>query len=120
MQNILLVDDEPSVLLALKLLLEALGYSVNDFQRGMAAIEYLRAGNLCDLILCDLKMPEMNGIEVLQEVQKLLPKVPFLLMSAHARDDDVRRAKSLGAAGFLAKPFTPDQLRGAISGLAIA
>lgn len=108
--EILLVDDEPSVLLALKLLLEALGYAVRDFVSAPDAIEFLKNGGSCDLFICDLKMPKMNGINALRESKKVKPEVPFVLMSAHANNEEVRLAKELGASGFLAKPFSPEQL----------
>lgn len=108
--RILLVDDEPSVLFALKLLLEALGYKPHDFSIATAALDFLKGGNDCDLFICDLKMPRMNGLEVLAAVKMIRADLPFVLMSAHATSGEVDMAKQLGAIGFLAKPFTPEQL----------
>lgn len=108
--RILLLDDEPSVLFALKLLLEALGYKPYDFSVGASALDFLREGGECDLFISDLKMPRMNGLEVLAEAKKIRPELPFVLMSAHATTSEVEVATQLGALGFLAKPFTPDQL----------
>ena len=110
-KEIVLLDDEASVLFALKLLLEALGFSVHDFSDPHLALEYVGSDKIADLFLCDLKMPKMNGLEVLKRVRELAPKLSFVLMSAHAGRDEIDTAQALGAAGFLAKPFTPDQLR---------
>ncbi len=108
--HILLVDDEPSVLFALKLLLQALGYGVSEFSVAADALEFLRKENRADMFLCDLKMPKMNGITVLAEAKKIRPALPFVLMSAHATNDEIDQAHGLGATGFLAKPFSAEDL----------
>ena len=110
-QEILLIDDEPSVLFALKLLLQALGFSVVDFNAPEAGLSYLQGSNKIDLCLCDLKMPKMNGLKVLEETRKVRPTLPFVLMSAHAATEEVERSHELGATGFLSKPFTPEDLK---------
>ena len=112
---IVLIDDEPSVLLALKLLLGALGYQVKDFSKPKEAILYLQDGGACDFILSDLRMPEIDGIGVLQETKKSRPELPFILISGHATAEDIKKAQGFGAAGFIGKPFTPDQLSAAIA-----
>jgi two-component system chemotaxis response regulator CheY len=108
--HILLVDDEPSVLFALKLLLQALGYGVSEFAVASEALSFLQEGKRADMFLCDLKMPRMNGIEVLSEAKKIRPALPFILMSAHATNDEIDHAHTLGATGFLAKPFSAEEL----------
>jgi DNA-binding NtrC family response regulator len=110
-REIVLVDDEPSVLFALKLLLQAMGFSVKDFNAPGDAVEYFRTASPIDLCLCDLKMPKVNGLGVLQEARKSRPSLPFVLMSAHATTEEVDRSKELGATGFLSKPFTPEDLK---------
>jgi CheY-like chemotaxis protein len=119
--HILLLDDEASVLFALKLLLQALGFKVTDFSdpsKALACVADPSQSRELDVIISDLRMPGMNGIEVLKQVQQLRPELPFLLMSAHAQQEDIERAKALGAIGFLAKPFSPEELTGALRGLA--
>ena len=108
---IVLIDDEPSVLLALRLLLGAIGFRVRDFAKSVEAAEYLKGGGDCDIVLSDLRMPELDGIGVLREVKSVRPELPFILISGHATQDDVRKAEAFGVNGFLSKPFTPDQLR---------
>ena len=109
--SILLIDDEPSVLCALRLLLTAFGHSVNECSGADIAQGKLAEGAKPDLILCDLKMPRMDGIQFLEIVRAQYPHLPFVLMSAHALSDEIDRAKRLGVSGFLGKPFTPDQLK---------
>ncbi len=114
--DIVLIDDEPSVLAALKLVLEAIGFAVKDFNYPMQALDFLRAGNHCEFLICDLKMPVLNGLQVLEQSKIIDNSIKFILMSGHADSSDVANAKRLGAAAFLAKPFAPDQLREAING----
>ena len=110
LRNIILVDDEQSVLTALRLLMQAVGYSVKAFTSGDAALEYLRKDAESQLFICDLRMPRKNGLAVLQEAKQLRPDLPFVLMSAHADSQEQQMATELGSQGFLAKPFMPDQL----------
>ncbi len=113
--RILLVDDEKSVLFALRLLLEAMQYSVTDFSSASEALAALRQGHISfDLFLCDLKMPEINGFEALKQAKMISPDLAFILMSAHASSADIDYARANGAQGFIAKPFTPIQLRAVI------
>lgn len=120
-KRILLVDDEPSVVHALCLLLEALGFTVSAHVSGKDALDDLRErgeqNDGFDLMLCDLRMPEMDGIEVLRATRELQPTLPVILMSAHASDEDVQQATALGISGFLNKPFTPDQLLDLVASL---
>jgi CheY-like chemotaxis protein len=110
-QSILLVDDEPSVVFALKLLLQALGYQVEAFNTPSEAVIALESQAPFDLVLCDLKMPVLNGLGVLKACRAARPELPFVLMSAHASSEEIEQAYSLGATGFLPKPFTPEELK---------
>lgn len=116
-RTVLLIDDEPSVLFALKLLLDTIGYKVREFTKPLEALAALQQGYIPDLVLCDLRMPVMNGLVVLGETRKINSNLPFLLMSAHANQNEVDRAKELGASGFIAKPFTPQELNEAVEEL---
>ena len=113
--TIALLDDEPGVLLALKLLLQTFGHRVRDFSAPLTAIEALRADPGCDLMICDLRMPQMDGLQVLQAWRTICPGAPFILMSGHANSEEVEKAREMGAAGFLGKPFTPEDLKRILS-----
>ena len=108
--SIFLLDDDSSVRTALKLLLQALKFTVTDFEDPAALVEELKSGKSPDFILSDLKMPKMSGIEVLVQVLQVSPETPFILMSGHALPQESRMAIDLGAKGFLAKPFSPSHL----------
>lgn len=118
--RLLIVDDEPSVLYALKLLLEALGFSIQDFTSPFEAAEHLSKESRYDAILCDLRMPEMDGIALLSHAKKCAPSVPFILISGHAQVEEIEKAQGLGADGFLDKPFTPDELAAMLQKIADA
>jgi len=116
-EHILLVDDEPSVVFALRLLLQAIGFKVADFSDPYAAIEFIRQGQRTDLCICDLRMPNLDGLQVLEEIRKIKKDLPFVLMSAHATDEEADKAAQLGSSGFLSKPFTPEDLKDLIAKL---
>ena len=88
--KVMMIDDEESVLFALRLLMEALGYQVEVFASGLDALEKLKSGDPFDYLVCDLKMPEINGLDVLKEAKRLRPEVRRVLMSAHATDEEIK------------------------------
>jgi DNA-binding NtrC family response regulator len=109
--HILLVDDEASVLAALKLLLQAIGFKVTEFVDSDEALQYLRDGGECDLFICDRQMRFADGFKVLERTKKVRPSLPFILMSGAVTDEESALAYRQGAAGFLAKPFSPDEVK---------
>ncbi len=108
--KIVLVDDEPGVLRALTLLLQALKCEVSPFDTPGAALSYLVTKPPVDLVLSDMRMPEFSGAELLRSVRRSELRVPFILMSGHATNEEVSEARALGLQGFISKPFTPAQL----------
>ena len=119
-RTVVLVDDEAGVLLALKLVMQSMGYRVHDFSSPTKAIQFIKESDDYDFILSDIKMPELSGIQVLEEVRNFSPTVPFILMSGHARGPEVDRAMQMGASGFLSKPFSPDDLNDIIAGIELS
>lgn len=116
-RSILLVDDESGVLLALKLLLSTLKFEVSTSGSGGEALERIAEGASFDLVLCDLRMPGMDGISLVRELRRRGVTTPFILMSGHATPEDVESALESGATSFLAKPFAPQQLTEALSSI---
>lgn len=91
--------------------LELAGYSVLLAENGEEGVRaYREAGGAVDLVLLDMSMPRMSGIETLAELLKIDPGVRVLLTSGFSLDEKVRRALDRGAAGFIDKPFTPQAL----------
>jgi two-component system response regulator AtoC len=109
-REIILIDDEPSVLLALKLMLQALGYKVAPYSELEPALNAIKAARANDLVICDLRMPKKNGLKVLEETRTLNPQLPFVLMSAEPQNSEMAAAAAFQVSGFLTKPFTPQEL----------
>lgn len=109
---VLIIDDEPNVRLMLLTALESVGYDVIAAEDGQAALERLsRMSTGCDLILLDLKMPKMDGMEVLRRLREQQVVVPVIILTAHGSIPDAVQSMKLGAIDFLTKPITPDVLR---------
>jgi CheY-like chemotaxis protein len=117
MANLLLIDDDTGVLRALGLLLKAFGYQVAAFSSPIEALEHLRSSNDIDLVLTDLRMPELSGEDVLRAIKTERGSIPVIIMSGHATDSDIARLKTHGLNAFIPKPFTPDQFKLAVGGL---
>lgn len=109
--KIILIDDEFTVLSALKLLMETVGYRITEYSDPRVAVSEISDNLDHNLIICDLRMPHLDGLEVLSRIKSLHPDFPFILMSGHATDEDVKEAEALGSNGFLSKPFTPRELQ---------
>lgn len=75
-----------------------------------AALQKMRL-NKYDLIFLDLKMPKSSGMEVLQSIKKLYPKIPVVMITGYASIETAVEATKLGAFQFIPKPFTPDELK---------
>ncbi len=111
MINIVIVDDEADTHLLYKLKFKKLFSSWGElnlvsFLNGNDCLAYLKDVRSApvDLILSDINMPEMDGFELLQEVQKLNPKIPVYMVSAYEATEYRTRAEKLGATRFLSKP----------------
>jgi DNA-binding NtrC family response regulator len=107
--RILVVDDEEIVRESLSGWLRKDGYSVESISDGRGAIDALRAGRAA-IVLLDLKMPGMDGLQVLEEARRLRPETVFVLMTAYATVDTAVAAMKLGAYDYLVKPFDPEEL----------
>lgn len=117
MVQLILVDDDTSVLNALQLLIRSLGYEVTSFSSAEKALHYLQnANSLQEIthILCDLRMPGMDGLELLRRLRDSEIRIPFILFSGHATDSDIEELRKFEACQFLPKPFEMSQLIAAL------
>jgi DNA-binding NtrC family response regulator len=112
--NILVVDDEPSVLRYTKTLLEVEDYAVETAQSGTEALRRMSAGLDPNLIVLDLVMPGMDGLQTLEKCRQIRPDQKVLMMSCCNEPSKIVQAMKLGAFDYLSKPFQPPQLRGAV------
>lgn len=103
MARILIIDDERSVRSSLRETLEFEDYEVDEAVDGVEGWEKIQQGNY-DLVFCDIKMPRMDGMELLANVQKNLPELPVLMISGHGTIENAIEATRLGAFDFISKP----------------
>jgi DNA-binding response OmpR family regulator len=108
--SVMIVDDEPSIRLMFRTTLESAGYRMREAGNGRAALEQLKDLSP-DVMLLDLKMPEMDGMETLQRLRDAGHDTAVVIVTAHGSIPDAVAAMKLGAVDFLTKPVTPDVLR---------
>lgn len=107
--TILVVDDEPSVGDALRLVLESNGYEVVLVTKGRDGIDQARTRRF-GFSVVDLFLTDISGFEVIRDLLTLQPHIPILLITAHGSPQVFDEAKRLGAIGALAKPFPPAEI----------
>lgn len=103
MAKILIVDDEKSIRYTLKEILEYEKYNITEAEDGEAALEILKKEDF-DVALCDVKMPKMNGIELLEKAMEMGKDIQFIMISAHGDIDTAVEATKKGAFDFIQKP----------------
>lgn len=108
-EAILLIDDEPGVQSALRLILENFGYRVVCANNGREGIDRLKEGSF-DIVLCDLQMPEMDGLAFLREARSLDHGATVIMMSAFGTIPIALEAIKLGAYDYISKPFNADEI----------
>ena len=107
-KRILVVDDDAMNLRRAERLLKD-QYDMVLAASGQEALEKLRQGNI-DLILLDIAMPEMDGLETFKHMKESSINIPVIFLTASGDEDDVRNAINLGAVNYLRKPFPPKEL----------
>jgi len=112
--KILIVDDEPIVIESCRRILEAEGISVRRAGNAVQAKEILNREESFDLILTDIKMPGQDGFQLISQIRKARPGIPILMMTGYLTPETVEKGRSGGAEGFIAKPFTPEELLRAV------
>jgi DNA-binding NarL/FixJ family response regulator len=111
MYTILIADDHPIVRRGLKQILEETRFVLNveEASTGQEALEKAKRGKF-DIVLLDISMPGMSGLEVLEELKKMKPSLPVLMLSIYPEEDYALRALKAGASGYLTKKSAPDEL----------
>ena len=107
--RILVVDDEADIRRIIRILLESRGYRVLEAPNGKAAVEAVRKEPDMDLILLDIMMPELSGIEASREIRQL-SSAPILFLTARTQEQDKLEAYQSGGDDYLAKPFSHGEL----------
>jgi len=107
--SILIVDDESGILDTLRILLRKEGFEVATAQGGKAGLEQIRSGNH-DIVLTDVRMPQVTGLDILQAARDQDPMTPVILMTAQASLQTAIQAVNQGAFYYIQKPFSNDEL----------
>ncbi|MGH9942696.1 MAG: sigma-54-dependent transcriptional regulator [Pyrinomonadaceae bacterium] len=110
MSQLLIADDEQGIRQLLTLVFKREGHAVRVAENGRKALELLRQ-QPADLVVSDVRMPDMDGIELLRAARQLTPEVAVVLMTAFATVETAREAFKLGADDFIQKPFDVDELK---------
>ena len=112
--KVLLLDDEPIVGKRLKPALTKIGCEVEVFEDSRKALERLEEVNF-DIVVTDIRMDEVDGIEILEHVQQKSPRTRVIMITGYTMMSLANKAKEKGAFDFIAKPFKPDDLRAIIA-----
>jgi DNA-binding NtrC family response regulator len=107
--RIVVVDDEPTIVLMCRRVLESQGHAVRGFTDVHAALAQLEA-EAADLLVVDYKMPELNGIEFIQRAWALRPGLRVVMITAHGTREVIGQANQTGVKTVVLKPFTPAEL----------
>ena len=110
-KRVLIVDDEPNIVISLEFLMKREGFAVSVARDGEEALERIRAERP-DLVILDVMMPKLNGFEVCETVRTdpQLAAVRILMLTAKGREAEMRKGISLGADAYIAKPFSTRDL----------
>ena len=107
--KIVVVDDEPTIVLMCRRVLESQGHAVQGFTNVQAALSQLEA-EAADLLVVDYKMPELNGLEFIQRAWAIRPGLRVVMITAHGTREVIGRATQSGVKSVVLKPFTPSEL----------
>ena len=105
MQRLMIVDDEPEILNPLQSMLEAEGYRIDAFGSPLKAISHLKRNEIA-LAICDIKMPEMSGYDLLKELRVIKSNLPVIFLSSKDEEQDQIIGFTLGADDYVTKPFS--------------
>ncbi len=109
-KRILIVDDDPGICLTLSIALDELGYALETAHSGEAALAAIEQRSF-GVVLLDIWMPAIDGMEVLRRIKLNAPQIRVVMMTAHGGIESAVAAMKLGAVDFIQKPFTPPEIR---------
>ncbi len=117
-RTILIVDDSESIREVVQFSLQNAGFNVLSANDGTDALRFFDGGNVIDLVITDLYMPQMNGIELIKRIRNFeneYKRVPILFLTTESQKEKKMEAKDAGATGWIIKPFIPAKLLEAIN-----
>jgi YesN/AraC family two-component response regulator len=114
MSKLLIIDDEKPTLSMFRLFLEALGYEVLTAENGLEGLELFKKESP-PIVLTDIKMPGIDGLEVLKQIKKIAPKTEVIVITGHGDVELAKEAMDLKASGFIHKPIDRQALEDALN-----
>ncbi|MDA2934864.1 sigma-54 dependent transcriptional regulator [Acidobacteria bacterium AH-259-D05] len=120
MEQILIVDDEQSMLEFLEYALTKEGYKVSCAQESEQALKLLSGKSDFDLVISDLRMPDVDGLDLLRASRETDPEIPFIFMTAFASSETAIEALKLGAFDYITKPFQVEDLKNLVRNALLA
>ncbi|MCK6509071.1 response regulator [Myxococcota bacterium] len=118
-KRVLLVDDSATVRQQLRQALIPAGFEIVEAVDGEEGLEHLLHTSDLSMAICDVNMPRMDGIEMVQRAYHAGIRVPILMLTTEGQPSLIRKAKEVGAKGWIVKPFQPDLLVKAVHKLAL-
>ncbi|GIO45152.1 response regulator [Paenibacillus apis] len=113
-KKVLIVDDQNGIRILLMEVFSSEGYRTYQAANGKLALEIVR-GESPDLVLLDMKIPGMDGLEILRHIKEVNPDIKVIMMTAYGELDMIKQARDLGALMHFTKPFDIDEMRGAVN-----
>lgn len=116
--RVLVVDDEPDIRKVVRMTLQKAGYEVLEAENGAKAIETINTGEnrlLLDVIICDIRMPKVNGIEAIAYFRQNYPRVPLIVLTGFPDTDMATSLLRQGVVDYLVKPVEGDKLKAAVA-----
>jgi CheY-like chemotaxis protein len=107
--NILVAEDNDLSYLIVKFILDRLNVIIHHAKNGIEALEMVKSNHI-DLVLMDIKMPLLNGIEATRKIREIIPEMPVIALSAYHDDNDILRSFQAGCDDFIAKPISSSLL----------
>lgn len=119
-KKVIVIDDSSTIREQVSLVLTGAGYEVIKAEDGADGARAIRANLSASLAICDVNMPKMNGLEMLESLRKEDATVgfPVIMLTTEGRPDLIERARSVGAKGWIVKPFKPTMLLAAVRKIA--
>ncbi len=118
-KQVIVIDDSETVRRQVSLALSPAGYEVIEAGDGAEGAEQIQAHRSAAIAICDINMPRLSGLDLLDKVRAADPAhLPFIMLTTEGSPDLIERAVSLGAKGWIVKPFKPDLLLAAVRKIA--
>jgi two-component system, chemotaxis family, chemotaxis protein CheY len=119
--NVLIVDDSSSMRAIIKKIIKISGFGVGEFLAAADGKEALKmlTDEWVDIVLTDINMPNMNGIELIAEMKKdeLMRSIPVVMVTTEGSEKKMQEAMDLGASGYVKKPFLPEDIKRTLSSI---